>query len=218
MYLVNALAFEAEWADIYERDQVRDGIFTLENGATQDVEFMYGEESNYLEDKNATGFLKYYKECQYAFVALLPNEGVSVSEYLKTLDGEHVKQLITGRTNPTVNTAIPKFESEYSTEMSEVLSDMGMELAFDENKANFSGLGTSTEGNIFINRVLHKTFISVGEKGTKAGASTVVEMVDKSSAMVVDSKTVYLDRPFIYMLIDCQTNIPFFIGTMMNVD
>ena len=218
MYLVNALAFEAEWADVYEKDQVRDGIFTLEDGTTQDVEYMYSEESNYLEDEKATGFLKYYKECNYAFVALLPKEGVSVSEYIASLDGEHVNQLITGRANLTVNTAIPKFESEYSTEMSEVLSDMGMDIAFNKEAADFSGLGTSTDGNIFINRVLHKTFISVAEQGTKAGAATVVEMTDECSFEVTDTKTVYLDRPFAYMLIDCETNIPFFIGTMMNVN
>lgn len=218
MYLVNALAFEAEWADIYEKDQVRNGIFTLEDGTTQDVEFMYGEESNYLEDEKATGFLKYYKAGKYAFVALLPKEGVSVSDYIATLDGEHVNKLITGRANPTVNTAIPKFESEYSTEMSEVLSDMGMDIAFNKETADFTGLGTSTAGNIFINRVLHKTFISVGEKGTKAGAATVVEMTDECSFEVTDTKTVYLERPFVYMLIDCETNIPFFIGTMMNVN
>lgn len=218
MYLVNALAFEAEWADVYEKDQVRDGIFTLEDGTTQDVEYMYSEESNYLEDEKATGFLKYYKECKYAFVALLPKEGVSVSDYIASLDGEHVNKLIANRANPTVSTAIPKFESEYDTEMSEVLSDMGMDIAFNEETADFSGLGTSTAGNIFINRVLHKTFISVAEQGTKAGAATVVEMTDECAFEVTDTKTVYLDRPFVYMLIDCETNIPFFIGTMMNVN
>lgn len=218
MYLVNALAFEAEWADVYEKEQVHFGIFTLEDGTTQDVEYMYSEESNYLEDEKATGFLKYYKECKYAFVAMLPKEGVSVSDYVASLDGEHVNALITNRTNPTVNAAIPKFESEYNTEMSEVLSDMGMDIAFNEDKADFSGLGTSTAGNIYINRVLHKTFISVAEQGTKAGAATVVEMMDECAFEVTDTKTVYLDRPFVYMLIDCETNIPFFIGTMMDVN
>lgn len=218
MYLINALAFEAEWADVYEKNQVHEDIFTLEDSKTQDVEFMYSEESNYLEDEKATGFLKYYKECKYAFVALLPNEDISVSDYIATLDGEHLNKLITNRQNPTVNTAIPKFETEYSTEMSEVLSEMGMMDAFDGDKADFTGLGTSTYGNIFINRVLHKTFISVAEQGTKAGAATVVEVTDESAAIVTDTKTVYLDRPFVYMLIDCETNIPFFIGTMMSVN
>lgn len=217
MYLVNALAFEAEWADVYEENQVRDGEFTLEDGTIQTVEFMYGEEYNYIEDENAIGFLKYYKDCKYAFVALMPNEDLSVSDYISTLDGNRLKSLIENRTNSTVYTAIPKFETDYNIEMSKVLREMGMIDAFDIEKADFTGLGTSTDGNIYIDFVLHKTFISVAEKGTKAGAVTVVAPKD-SGAFVEKPKKVYLNRPFVYMLIDCETNIPFFIGTMMNVN
>ena len=218
MYLVNALAFEAEWSEIYEKQQVRDGKFTKEDGTKQDVELMYGVEGTYLEDENATGFKKYYKGGKYAFVAMLPNEGVSVSDYVASLNGESLNTLLNNTQHTTVHTAIPKFETEYNVEMSTILKDMGMTKAFDIYNADFEGLGTSTAGNIFINRVLHKTFISVGEKGTKAGAATVVEMADGAAAEPQEPKEVYLDRPFVYMLIDCENNIPFFIGTMMDVD
>ena len=217
MYLVNALAFDAEWAEIYKESAVRYGKFTKEDGSTQNVEFMYNTESRYIEDNNATGFMKYYKEGKYAFVALLPNEGVSVSEYISSLDGEALSEMFANSQIATVRTCVPKFESEYEVEMSEILVKMGIVDAFDGGTADFTGLGTSTAGNIFINRVLHKTFISVDEKGTKAGASTVVEM-DPESAPPVDIKKVYLDRPFVYMLVDCENNIPFFIGTMMDVE
>ena len=218
MYLVNALAFEAEWSEIYEKQQVRDGKFTKEDGTKQDVELMYGVEGTYLEDENATGFKKYYKGGKYAFVAMLPNEGVSVSDYVASLNGESLNTLLNNTQHTTVHTAIPKFETEYNVEMSTILKDMGMTKAFDIYNADFEGLGTSTAGNIFINRVLHKTFISVGEKGTKAGAATVVEMADGAAAEPQEPKEVYLDRPFVYMLIDCENNIPFFNGTMMDVD
>ena len=218
MYLVNALAFEAEWSEIYEKQQVRDGKFTKEDGTKQDVELMYGVEGTYLEDENATGFKKYYKGGKYAFVAMLPNEGVSVSDYVASLNGESLNTLLNNTQHTTVHTAIPKFETEYNVEMSAILKDMGMTKAFDIYNADFEGLGTSTAGNIFINRVLHKTFISVGEKGTKAGAATVVEMADGAAAEPQEPKEVYLDRPFVYMLIDCENNIPFFIGTMMDAD
>ncbi len=218
MYLVNALAFEAEWSAIYEKNQVREGVFTKEDNTKQNVDFMYGSEGTYLEDENAAGFMKYYKGGKYAFVAMLPDEGVSVSDYIASLTGESVNALLTNPQHTTVYTAIPKFETEYSVEMSEILKNMGMPKAFDPNNAEFEGLGTSNAGNIFISRVLHKTFISVGEKGTKAGAATVVEMDDGAAAEPQEPKEVYLDRPFVYMLIDCENNIPFFIGTMMDVD
>ena len=218
MYLANALAFDAEWAKMYEKYQVDEGVFTLENQEEQTVDFMYSQEGIYLEDKLATGFVKYYYDYKYAFVALLPKKGTSVSDYVNNLTGEQVHTMLANRQETTVKTAIPKFESEYSVEMSDILSEMGMTDAFDEKKANFTGLGTSTAGNIFINRVLHQTYISVGEKGTKAGAVTIVETNDTASPDIQEPKKVYLDRPFVYMLIDCETNIPFFIGTMMDME
>ena len=217
MYLVNALAFEAEWPEPYSKDNVWNGNFTKEDGTKQNVEFMHGEESCFLEDEKATGFIKYYTGGKYAFVALLPNEGVSVSEYIASLDGEKLIKMLENPKNYTVYTSIPKFETEYDVEMSKILAEMGMPDAFDDGKADFTGLGTSSAGNIFIGRVLHKTFISVGEKGTKAGAATVVELKDESCGFEGEVKKVYLDRPFVYMLVDCENNIPFFVGTMMDV-
>ena len=220
MYLVNALAFDAKWADEYEEHQIREGRFTMEDGTRQDVDMMHSEEYTYLEDDLATGFIKYYKDRKYAFVAMLPNEGVSVSQYVDSLTGEHLRELLNNPQDLTVFASIPKFETEYDIEMSEVLQEMGMTDAFDWQVADFSRLGTyNVDGmNICINRVLHKTFISVSEQGTRAGAATSVEMACGSAAPEMEPKEVILDRPFVYMLIDCETNLPFFIGTMMNVN
>ena len=220
MYLVNALAFDAKWADEYEEHQIREGRFTMEDGTRQDVDMMHSDEYTYLEDDLATGFIKYYKDRKYAFVAMLPNEGVTVSQYVDSLTGEHLRELLNNPQDVTVFASIPKFETEYGIEMSEVLQEMGMTDAFDYRVADFSKLGTyNVDGmNICINRVLHKTFISVSEQGTRAGAATAVEMVAEGAMEIVEFKEVVLDRPFVYMLIDCETNLPFFIGTMMNVN
>ena len=220
MYLVNALAFDAKWADEYEEHQIREGRFTMEGGTRQDVDMMHSEEYTYLEDDLATGFIKYYKDRRYAFVAMLPNEGVTVSQYVDSLTGEHLRDLLNNPQDVTVFASIPKFETEYDIEMSEVLQEMGITDAFDWRVADFSRLGTyNVDGmNICINRVLHKTFISVTEQGTRAGAATAVEMVAEGAMEIVEFKEVVLDRPFVYMLIDCETNLPFFIGTMMNVN
>ena len=214
MYLINALAFDAEWADIYNENEVREGEFTTESGEEQSVELMYNEEGRYLDDGSATGFIKPYADGKYAFAALLPNEGISVGEYLESLSGEGLMDTLNNAGARTVNTAIPKFESEYSAELNDVLISMGMTDAFDPSRADLSGISKATE--LFISRVIHKTYINVDEKGTQAGAATVVE-VGKTSAGPTDPKSVILDRPFVYMLIDCETNLPFFIGTLMSV-
>jgi len=217
MYLINALAFEAEWTKIYEDDQVHDRTFTKEDGTEQDVELMYSTEGKYLEDRNATGFIKYYSGRKYAFVALLPNEGVTVSEYVSSLDGSSLAAMLANAESRTVETAIPKFESEYTVEMSEILEAMGMPSAFDDKRAEFDGIGEWSEGPIYISEVLHKTYIQVGERGTKAGAVTSVGLDGATSADPSEIKRVYLDRPFVYMVIDCETNTPFFIGIVMDV-
>ena len=220
MYLVNALAFEAEWADVYEKHQIWEGRFTMEDGTRQDVDMMHSQEYTYLEDNLGTGFMKFYKDRRYAFVAMLPNEGITVSQYADSLTGEHLRSLLNNPQDITVYASMPKFETEYDIEMSEVLQEMGMTNAFDWKVADFSRLGTyNVDGmNICINRVLHKTYISVTEQGTKAGAATAVEMVAEGAAEIQEYREVVLDRPFVYMLIDCESNLPFFIGSMMDVN
>jgi serpin B len=218
MYLINALAFDAEWQNIYEESQIRSGTFTTESGNPRDVEMMYGSEYQYLDDGNATGFVKYYAGHNYAFVALLPNKGLSLENYVASLSGNGLRNTLQNVQNVQVKTAIPKFESEYSVEMSDILKSMGLTDAFDSNLANFTGLGEWKTGNLFINQVIHKTNITVDEKGTKAGAATAVEVASEAACIQEELKTVYLDRPFVYMLIDCDTNLPFFIGTVMDTD
>ena len=218
MYLINALSFEAAWANPYEEHQVQEGVFTTEDGRELDVEMMYGTAYDYLRTENATGFRQWYEGEDYAFVALLPNEGVTVAEVVDSLTGEGLSELLAKPEVDVVQTAIPKFEAESDFELSEVLCGMGMDKAFDDTLANFSGLGTYENQNIYINRVLHKTSIRVAEQGTKAGAATAVEIVCGSAAFgpAEEPTTVYLDRPFVYMIVEKQSGMPLFMGTCME--
>ena len=218
MYLINAIAFEAEWTKYYEQGQVRDGEFTKDDGTKETADMMYSTEGEYLEGDNEIGFIKYYSGRKYAFAALLPDEGMSIEEYALSLSGEELNAILSGATSATVNTAMPKFEVEWSAELSKVLSAMGMGAAFDPDIADFSSLGTATDGNIYIDQVIHKTYIKVGEKGTRAGAATVVAMNKAEAGEPVEPKRVYLDRPFVYMIIDCENNVPIFIGALADVN
>ncbi len=215
--LINALAFDGQWESVYTENQVRDGQFTKADGTKQTAFFMYCEEGAYLEDGQATGFMKYYKGGKYAFVALLPNEGVTVEEYVASLDGAKLQSLLSKPQNATVYTSIPKFEAQYGVEMSKILKEMGMPNAFDPNTADFDRIGSFGGVGFHISQVLHKSVLRVDEKGTKAGAATAVVMAP-NSARPTEPKTVHLNRPFVYMLIDCENHIPFFMGTMMDLE
>lgn len=217
MVLMNALCLEAEWDDPYTDNCVREGTFKNAKGNLVKAEYMYSQETEYIETENATGFVKYYKGGKFAFVALLPNEGTSIDSYIASLTGKGFLGALNSRKNTRVNTQMPKFKCEYSNSLVDTLKKMGMGTAFDENKANFSSMATLKNENIYISDVIHKTFIEVAEKGTRAGAATAV-IAAKSAAMPVEQpKEVRLTRPFVYAIIDTRTNLPLFIGAQTDI-
>ncbi|MBP3678669.1 MAG: serpin family protein, partial [Agathobacter sp.] len=219
MYLVNAMLFEAEWADKYTESAIHDGFFTTYDGVEQQVEMMHGVERLYLEDENASGFMKYYKNKKYAFVALLPKENISVYEYAKSLTGEHLEEMLSNPQEVKVYSQIPQFSCDYSVDMQQILKNMGMVDLFDVYKANLEGIGVYEGRNIYVGRVIHKTFIEVTPVGTKAGAATLVELPTYGAAPEPEEvKEVHLDRPFIYMIIDCENNQPVFIGAINSIE
>ena len=215
MYLVNALAFDGKWEQVYHESDIHDGVFLTENGTEQKSKMMYSEEHIYLEDENATGYVKYYDGKNYAFAVLLPNRGVGLHEYINTLTGDKLQSILTNASDELIKTSLPKFTTDYDVEMSNILVALGIKDAFDEDRADFSALGNA-DGNLSISRVLHKTHIAVDEAGTKAGAATAVEIMEKSA--MIEQKSVYLDRPFLYMIIDTKANLPIFMGTVETLE
>ena len=215
MYLINALVFDAEWQHVYDKSDVYKGKFTNIDGAEKQVDMMHSEETVYLQDENATGFMKPYSGSKYNFAVLLPNEGEDIYEYIAGLTGEELMETLSTPQLGMVMATLPKFSYEYELTMNDVLKELGMPSAFSGSTADFSKMAHSSRGNIYIGEVLHKTFISVDELGTKAGAVTKVQMNDESAPM--SEWVVTLNRPFVYMIIDNETNLPVFIGTVMDV-
>ena len=140
-----------------------------------------------------------------------------MQEFLSTLDAEEMMQAVKNRQKKNVQTKMPKFSAEYSGNLNESLMTLGMTDAFDSGKADFSLMASSSRGNLFISNVIHKTKIDVNEQGTKAGAATVVE-VSPSCASIEKPKEVFLDRPFFYMIVDCEQNFPIFMGCLMQAE
>ena len=116
VYLVNALSFDGEWAEKYKAERVHEDTFTTEEGEEQRVEFLFSDEGTYLAGEHTTGFMKSYKGGDYAFVALLPEEGMSMAEWLRGIDGEQLYELLENRQETSVGTAMPKFSVAYSAE------------------------------------------------------------------------------------------------------
>jgi serine protease inhibitor len=213
MYLINTIYFDQQWEKPYKIEDVREGKFDLANETKKSVDFMYSDENGYLKDDNAQGFIKPYKSGKYSFVALLPNEGVSIDSYVSSLTGEGFLNLLKNKTEEKVSTALPKFKSEYQAHLVDSLKHMGLKECFDVEKANFTKMISSTAENLYVSDILHKTFITVDTEGTKAAAATKVEM---TLGFAPEAKRLILNRPFLYAIVDNDTELPLFIGTMME--
>lgn len=218
MYLINAMAFDAEWAEPYYETAIRDGSFTDISGKEQTVTVMHGGESAYLDDGRATGFLKPYAGGDYSFAVLLPNEGEDLYDYISSMTAQQLTNTLAGAEKVSVITQLPSFRYEFSRNMNDILKEMGMPTAFDPDKADLSKLGSFDDGNLFIGNVLHKTFVQVDGMGTKAGAVTMVEVyAGAAMAPAPEPKKVIVDRPFVYMIVDSDTNLPLFIGCVTEI-
>lgn len=217
MFLINAVAFDAQWDEVYMKEDISKGNFNSIDGSIKNVDFMHSSELNYITDSRATGFIKPYINNKYSFVSLLPNGDINVKDYVDTLTGKSFLDIIKSPEYTHVDAYLPKFSYDYSIKLNDALKALDMPKAFSSEEAKFGRLGKAADRNIYINEVLHKTFISVDELGTEAGAATKVGM-NWGLADMSMSKTVKLDRPFVYAIIDNSTNLPVFVGTVMSIE
>ncbi|MBQ7170680.1 MAG: serpin family protein [Clostridia bacterium] len=208
MILVNALSFIAEWQ--IPSKQTYKGTFTCSDGTKKTLSFFKTSlESGFIQGERETGFVKRYAGETYAFLALLPNEGISLSDYLASLDGETYLALVNGVQDRDVIRIMPEFTADSSASLVKILKTLGVTDAFEPDGADFSGIGASKVGALFVNEILHKTHIEVTKDGTKAAAVTQVGFY---GATAVPPPTVALDRPFVYAIIDTATGLPIFFG------
>ena len=110
-----------------------------------------------------------------------------------------------------MNIDLPKFEITFDQILNDSLIELGLESAFDADKADLTGLGKADhDGNIYISLVRQKADIRLDEEGTEAAAATEIAMVEATSLNMV------FDHPFLYMIMDMDTQIPLFIGIIDN--
>ena len=211
MYLANALVFDAKWEKKYEDKQVRDHDFICANGHYSTVKGLFSKENVYLEAPGMKGVAKQYKNGGYYFVGLLPeDETQDIQEFAAGLTGELWQELWAGRQHRTVDTMIPEFKIEDEIGLTEVLKNLGMPRAFTE-EAEFLPMANYNGESLYVSEMLQKTYIELDRNGTKAAALTLGVM-NKATAALDDNPVVYLDRPFVYMIVDANYGLPLFIG------
>lgn len=219
MVLINAIAFEAQWADIIEDSQVAENQeFRNANGETANVTMLNDTMDNYFATDLMTGFRRYYAGGDYYFLAMLPNdENMTGNELAAQLTPEAYTEFINSVSyDYDVYTKIPEFESDYEVQLAAMLNSMGVEQAFTP-AADFTNMVINDEHQLYIGKVIHKTHIELNQAGTRAAAATAVTLYDAACMINPEFREVKLDRPFAYAIVDASTDIPVFIGTVNDL-
>ncbi|WP_422478373.1 serpin family protein [Pleomorphochaeta sp. DL1XJH-081] len=217
MILVNAVHFLADWADPFDANDTRDRIFHAPSGDYR-TPFLHSERSTLVLDyAKALGIALPYEHGRFVFVALLPPENLTIQQWIATQSSALVENLFKSLEKGSyerVQLAFPKFLDHYEVRLSPMLQQIGMTLPFDPTRANFSGLHADGVSDLFIDDVLHKTFIRVDEKGTEAAAVTAVTM--RLTSMMPAGIPIVFDRPFLYGILDKSTGQALFLGVMQT--
>lgn len=213
--LLNAVYFKGSWADPYSDTVKRK--FTKANGKKQTVDMLEGVEHTYVNIGGADGFVKYYSGGDMAFLGILPPKGMTVDQYVNKLKGSDIVNGYKKRQTDHIDvfTRMPQFKYDYSISMNDVFRKMGVKKAFTDS-ADFSYMSGQP---VAIDDILHKTFINLDKDGTEAAAVTAMVM-KASSAYDPEKrirKKVYLNRPFVYAIIDTKTGMPMFIGVVKQI-
>lgn len=211
LVLTNAIYFNAAWQHPFSEDMTEDGPFYLLDGSKVMVPMMKQMENfGYTEGEGYQAVELPYDGRELSMVILLPQTD-NFKSFEGSLDYQRVDTIIKGLEYRQVSLTMPKFEFESAFRLKETLSALGMPVAFS-GAADFSGM--TGDRDLFIGDVVHKAFVSVDEAGTEAAAATAVIMPTAMPPGELVEVTV--DRPFIFLIRDIETNSILFVGRVLD--
>ena len=219
-----------EWKQPFDGAATSNAEFTKKDGTKMNVNMMHNSyESDdgayYIKSKKAQGIIIPYKDdTNLEFIAIMPDG--NIDEYIKKLDKKELETLEDSKRSSSrslhINLGLPKFSYSYDySKFMEMLKDMGMTDAFDEKDADFTNIIARNYmkkvgiENLYVSTAIHKTYIDLNEKGTKAAAVTYFGL-DKATAIREEYDTINIsfNKPFLYMIRDKKNNTLLFTGVV----
>lgn len=197
--LMNALYFKDAWESEFSKSLTKAGDFHTESGSIAKKDFMYNEDR-----------FPYYEDETTKLVILPMKGGVSMAFVLGSTEG--LAEKISRADSATVRVTIPKMdlESSFSSgELVDFLKELGVRLAFDGNRADFSEM---VDHPVFVSDIIQKTRIKLDEEGVEAAAVTAIMMNESAVFEPNEPKVFTADQPFsfyIYTTANDTTSILF---------
>ena len=215
MYLINAIYFNGTWTYEFDKDDTQDRPFANADGSSTTVPMMAQEaDLAYFETDRLQAVDLPYGDSLYSMTVVLPREGVDVSDLTDVLDEVMWLDWVSRFEPAAVSLRLPRFKMEYEKTLNEILTSMGMGIAFDAGRADFSRIRSS--GGLWIDYVKHKSFVEVDEEGTEAAAVTVVAIVE-CAGCGGSIATMHVDRPFLFFIREQHSGTILFAGQVMTL-
>jgi len=215
LVLTNAIYFKANWFKPFEEADTIDGPFFPSNGSTSTVPMMnqvlitlYAEAPGEYQAVK----LAYQGTKRNSMVIIMPEQG-SFESFENSLSLSTFNEIIRGMIDYQVTLSLPKFDFDWDSSLVSALQSLGMEDAFMDTRADFSGINGQQDG-LYIHDVFHKAFIAVDEIGTEAAAATAVI----AGYFLSPPKAVMtINRPFIFAIYNDDTGVILFLGRMVGL-
>ncbi len=211
MVLANAIYFKAAWQEPFMEENTSAAPFTLLDGSQVQVPTMHSYGGIPVRFGSGDGYQAAalpYKGDLAEMVILLPEQG-RYESFESALDAARFTTILSGLQSNLVQLSLPKFEFTVDFDLIPVLSALGMPLAFDINRADFSNITRAEQ--LYVDKALHKAYVLVNERGTEAAAATVFKVVPASLP-----QEMIIDRPFIFIIRDVPTGTILFVGRVLN--
>jgi serine protease inhibitor len=209
MLLINALFFKGLWAEPFDPALTREAEFTTTHGARKLCRMMTRSgEFQYFENGELQAVDLPYGDGEFAFTVILPRPGIDADAIIAQLDSDFWEDISSQLAGEQGRLTLPKFTLTYQQELNDILTALGMGIAFDQHRADFSGV--FPQGGVWIDEVKHKTFIEVEETGTKA--ATAVQMRKGEMTGFV----MRVDRPFLFAIHDRKTASIIILGEVVD--
>ena len=213
MFLINAIYFKGIWTIDFNEENTCDDVFNMADGSSKTVDMMHMEEEiSYFENDLFQACELDYGRGNYSMIVLLPKNSQNLSVLTDQMTPENWKNWISSFVIRKVSLSLPKFTFEYEKELNDILTLMGMGIAFSP-LADFTGIRSS--GGLCIDYVKHKTFVEVNEEGTEAAAVTVVAILE-TSAGPDDTVYMIINHPFLFAIREKTTNTIVFMGKVVE--
>jgi serpin B len=212
--LTNASYFKGTWQYRFAKAATREAPFhDLKNREVKASMMNLTGAFQYGENTDLQILELPYVGGDMSMVILLPKQVDGLLALEKKLTARDVQKWISGLEHvDEVEIYLPKFTLTSQVQLKDVLSSMGMPLAFSDD-ADFSGITTRHEQKLYES--IHQAFVDVNEEGTEAAA--VTGHIGGNVPGPVPRHVVFrADHPFLFLIQDKQTGAILFLGRVVN--